>query len=78
MLRVLISIDCDRCRQSYYQVAVSNDSESFFWESLVSDLQDCAGGHGWRVSEEISGEMICAECREELEEELEMEEIEVA
>lgn len=69
MLRVVLTIDCDMCRQSYDMAAVSNEPESFFWESFASDLQDCAGGHGWRVSEEIGGEMICNECLEKLEEE---------
>lgn len=75
MLRVVISIDCDICRQSYYQAAVSNDSESIFWESLALDLQSCAGGHGWRVSGDIGGEMICDECIERMEEELEPESV---
>ncbi len=67
MLRVVLTIDCDRCKQSYWQAAVSNDPEPFFWESFASDLQGCAGGHGWVVPEEIGGEMICDECVEEME-----------
>lgn len=67
MLRVVLTIDCDRCKQSYYKAAVSNDPESFFWESFASDLQSCAGSDGWRVGEGIGEEMICDECVEELE-----------
>lgn len=70
MLRVVLTIDCDRCRQSYYQAAVCNDPEPFFWESFASDLQDCAGGSGWVTSEEIGGEMICDECVERAEADL--------
>jgi hypothetical protein len=64
-------IDCDRCKQSYYKAAVSNDSEPFFWEAFASDLQSCAGDDGWRTAEEVGGEMICDECVEKETEELE-------
>lgn len=73
MLRVVLTIDCDMCRKSYEMAAVSNDPESFFWESLASDLQGCAIDHNWRVAEEIGGEMICDEYVERLEEESEEE-----
>ena len=70
MLRVVLTIDCDRCKQSYWQAAVSNDPESLLWESLASDLQDCAGGDGWRVGEKIGEEIVCDECVEVLEREV--------
>lgn len=66
MLRVAISLDCDRCRQSYYQAAVSSDTESFFWESYAEDLKSSASMHGWHTE---GDEIVCADCVEQEEEE---------
>lgn len=71
MLRVVLTMDCDMCRKSFWMAAVCNDPEPFFWESFASDLQGCAIDRNWRVAEEIGGEMICDECVEKLEEETE-------
>lgn len=59
MLRVVISLDCDRCRQSYYQAAVSSDTERLFWESYAEDLKCCASMEGWLTDGE---EMVCDDC----------------
>lgn len=67
MLRVVLTLDCDRCKQSYFQAAVCTHPEPFLWESFASDLQDCAGGNGWRVGEKIGEEIFCDDCVEELE-----------
>ena len=60
-----ISLDCDRCRQSYYQAAVSSDTESFFWESYAEDLKCCASLQGWYIGDE---EIVCNECVAQAEE----------
>ena len=60
-----ISLDCDRCRQSYYQAAVSSDTESFFWESYAEDLKCCASMQGWYTGGE---EIVCADCVAQAEE----------
>lgn len=65
MLRVAISLDCDRCRQSYYQAAVSSDTESFFWESYAEDLKSCASMQGWCTE---GDEIVCADCVDQEEE----------
>lgn len=64
MLRVVISLDCDRCRRSYYQGAVSSDPESFFWESYAEDLKCCASMHGWCTD---GDEIVCDDCAAEAE-----------
>ena len=61
MLRVAISLDCDRCRQSYYQAAISSDTKSIFWESYAEDIKCCASMHGWFTDGE---EILCDECFE--------------
>jgi hypothetical protein len=67
MLRVVLTLDCDRCRQSYYKAAVCTDPESFFWESYASDLKDCAGFDGWYMGEDDTEQVdvLCDECVEE-------------
>lgn len=64
MLRVVLTLDCDRCKQSYYKGAVCNDPEPFFWVSFASDLQSCAGLDGWVFEDSLSGQMVCDECAE--------------
>jgi len=64
MLRVVISLDCDRCRQSYYQAAVSSDTERCIWESYAEDLKCCASMHGWYTDGE---ETLCDDCVEQAE-----------
>jgi len=68
MLRVVISLDCDRCRQSYYQAAVSSDRESYIWESYAEDLKVCASMHGWYTGSE---DVLCDDCVERAEAEIE-------
>lgn len=62
MLRVVLTLDCDRCKESYYQAAVSNDPEPLMWHALANDLQCCADGAGWRTGLKIGDEVICDEC----------------
>lgn len=64
MLRVVLTVDCDRCKQSYEKAAVCTDSEPFFWESFAHDLKDCACMDGWHVGEEEPGNeiILCDEC----------------
>lgn len=66
MLRVILTLDCDRCRQSYYKAAVSTDLEAFFWESHSEDLKSCAGMDGWYIppAESENQEIFCDECVE--------------
>ena len=66
MLRVVLTLDCDRCKQSYYQAAVCTDPEPFFWESFAYDLKCCASGDGWYTGEDETdnADLVCAECLE--------------
>ena len=67
MLRVVLTLDCDRCRQSYEIAAVSTDPEPFFWESFAEDLKSHAGGDGWETD---GNEIICSDCLESEQKEL--------
>jgi hypothetical protein len=60
MLRVIFTLDCDRCRQSYEKAAVCADPEPLFWETFSQDLKACAALDGWDTEEEI----ICSACLE--------------
>ena len=64
MLRVVISLDCDRCRQSYYQGVVSSEADSDFWESEAEELKICASMEGWYTDGE---EIVCDDCVEKAE-----------
>ena len=75
MLRVVISLDCDRCRQSYYQAAVSSDTKSIFWQSYAEDLMGCASMDGWFTD---GDEILCKECVDEDEAECDNQEAAVA
>jgi hypothetical protein len=75
MLRVVLTLDCDRCRQSYEKAAVSTDTDSFLWESFANDLKCCAAGDGWRT--EIDDYTLCDECWEKEEQEGEPEDVPV-
>ena len=61
MLRVVLTLDCDRCKESYYMAAVSTDPEPFFWQSFADDLKSSAGFDGWDTDD---GEIICSDCLE--------------
>lgn len=60
MLRLVFTLDCDRCRQSYEKGAVCTDSETLLWESFAHDLKTCAAIDGWDCENEI----VCDECLE--------------
>ena len=71
MLRVVISLDCDRCRQSFYQAAVSSERQSLFWESYAEDLMCCASMQGWFTD---GDEILCKDCFEKEDDEAECDE----
>jgi len=75
MLRVVISLDCDQCRQSYYQAAVSSDTKSIFWQSYAEDLLGCASMDGWFTD---GDRILCKECVEDDEAECDKQEAAVA
>jgi hypothetical protein len=54
-------MDCDWCRQSYFQAAVSTDPETFFWESYADDLKNSASMHGWETE---GDKILCDDCLE--------------
>lgn len=59
MLRVVLTLDCDRCKQSYSKAAVSTEPDSLSWESFAHDLKGCAAFDGW----DTDGDAIsCPEC----------------
>lgn len=67
MLKVVLTLDCDGCRQSYEMAAVSTDPEPFFWESFANDLKSSAGCDGWDTE---GDEIICSDCLENEQKEL--------
>lgn len=69
MLRLVFTLDCDRCRKSYEKAAVSTDSERLLWESYAIDLKDCAAFDGWDTGDEI----VCDDCLQAASDELEFE-----
>ena len=58
MLRLVFTLDCDRCHQSYEKAAVCTDSETLLWESFAHDLKTCAAMDGWDTEEQI----VCDDC----------------
>lgn len=78
MLRVVLTVDCDRCNKSYEKAAVCTEPETFFWESYAHDLKECACFDGWYLAsdeETEKEEIICDECVEKI---LEQEAVSVA
>lgn len=65
MLRVVLTLDCDRCKESYPKAAVSTDPRSVWWECIASDLKGAANFDGWVIGESIG--MLCNDCVEGLE-----------
>ncbi len=66
MLRVVLTLDCNECGQSYDKAAVCTDAEPFFWESFANDLMSCASFDGWYTSEydDENRDILCDECVE--------------
>lgn len=66
MLRVVLTLDCDRCRDSYWQAAVLTDPEPLMWEAAAYELQGCAGSEGWKTpDEQLQGRVLCDCCADE-------------
>ena len=65
MLKALITIDCDACRESYETAVVCDDQN--LWPSYAWDLASMAAYRGWDVDENHS-RFLCKECAEELDE----------
>ncbi len=59
MLRVLMTLECDRCKRSYHHASVSAKAEISCWEAEVDNLKLDAGYDGWYTE---SAEIVCRDC----------------
>jgi hypothetical protein len=47
MLKVIVTIDCNRCGQPFKRIAISTDRDPMAWRALADDVEYHAGNSGW-------------------------------
>lgn len=47
MLKILVTLDCNRCGQPFDRLAVTTDLDPMNWKALAQDLEYKAENRGW-------------------------------
>jgi hypothetical protein len=72
MLKVVLTVDCDFCREPFWSAAVCSDPETDIWESFAIDLTAYVQSYGWDF-DESTRKFKCDSCIEMEEDESERE-----
>lgn len=59
MLKLIVVIECDTCKESFVRVVTSCDRDPRAWRHLASELELRAEECGWSL---YGGEHLCADC----------------
>lgn len=50
MVKIFVTLDCNRCGQPFNRIAVTTDLDPMNWKALAQDLEYRAENRGWASS----------------------------